>query len=304
MNKPSRRYLTLLAVLLALPAQAQTPNPAPPKEAPRPADTAKPAPAPASAKSPVDAALEKMRTKMLAGEADKAAYDEFVDAVKSDFESLQQGPLDATAVRARLVAAVDDMYARAKRGKIAAEEFSALRVEVLDGSLLNALSKWAAQPGADGLKSVDGNLKQLVDAAQEIDPGTAAWRGRVQAQLEGLKQKPAVEMGDLALVQEELAHARAMRSEALLEKHATAKGATPTDFARIRHHVSDLLELQAARDPAARDLRTKLLSSIDDLEQRAGMATLAKTDFESLRKELAQRGATAAAPAEKPKPRG
>ena len=306
MNMHSRRYLTLLAVLLALPAQAQDPKPAPPpKDAPKPAAPLDaPKPASTSSKSSVDAALEKMRTSMLAGQADKAAYDEFVAAVKSDYESLQQGPVDANAVRSRLVAAVDDIYARSKKGKIAAEEFSALRVEVLDGSLMNSFAKWSAQPGEDGLKSVDGSLKQLADAAQEIDPATAAWRGRVQAQLEGLKKKPAPEMTDLALVQEELAHARAMRSEALLEKHATAKGATPTDFARIRHHVSDLLELQMARDPAAGELRAKLLSNIDELEQRAGMATLAKTDFESLRKELAQRGATAAAPAEKPKPRG
>ena len=108
MNSTSRRYLTVLAILLALPAQAQVPKPAPKQE------PAKPAAAPQPAQSGVIGALEKMRQRVLAGEADKAAYDEFVAATKTGFESLQQGTPDATAVRARLVAAVDDIYARAK----------------------------------------------------------------------------------------------------------------------------------------------------------------------------------------------
>jgi hypothetical protein len=294
MNITSRRYLSLLAILLALPAQAQVSKPAPKPEPVKPAA--------ATARSRIDVALENLRQRVLAGETDKAVYEEFVSAVKSGFESLQQGTPDATAVRARLVAALDDIYERAKRTKIAAEEFAALRVEVLDATLLNALSKWAAQPGEDGMKAVEGSLKELADAAQEVDPGSAGWRGRAQALLEALKQNPAPTATDVAPLQEELAHARALRSEGLLEKHATARGASPTDFARVRDQVSDLLELQTPRDPGARDLKKKLMTVIDELEQRGTGATLTSADFELLRKELAQRGGTS--PAEKPKPRG
>lgn len=297
MNSTSHRYLSVLAILLALPAQAQVPKPAPPQ-----AEPAKPAAAPQPAQSGVIGALEKLRQSVLAGQADKAAYDEFVAATKSGFESLQQGPPDATAVRARLVAAVDDIYARAKRGKIAPEEFAALRVDVLDASALNALAKWAAQPGEDGMKTLEGNLKQLGDATQEFDGASGKWRVRVQSLLDGLKQNPAPAATDLAAIQEELALARAVRAESMLEKHATGKTATTTDFARARNHISDLLELQTSRDPGAVESKKKLLAAIDDLEQRSAGAALTSADFEVLRKELAQRGGTA--PAEKPKPHG
>jgi len=284
MNNTSRRYLTVLAILLALPAQAQVPKPAPQTEPVKPVTAAQPA------SSGVVAALEKLRVSVLAGQADKAAYDEFVAATKSGFESLQQGTPDATAVRARLVAAVDDIYARAKRTKIAAEEFAALRVEVLDATALNALARWAAQPGEDGMKMLEGSLKQLGDAAQEFDSGSSKWRVRVQALLEGLKQNPAPGATDIAVIQEELALARALRAASLLEKHAIAKSATPTDFARVRNHVSDLLDLQTSRDPGAAELKQKLLAAIDELERRSAEAALTSADFELLRKELAQRG--------------
>jgi len=294
MNSTSRRYLTVLAILLALPAQAQVPKPAPKTE------PAKPAAAPQPAQSGVVAALEKMRQRVLAGDADKAAYEEFVAATKTGFESLQQGTPDATAVRARLVAAVDDIYARAKGTKIAAEEFAALRVEVLDATALNALAKWAAQPAEDGLRAVESSMKQLGDAAQEFDSGAGKWRVRVQALLDGLKQNPAPGATDLAAVQEELALARAVRSEAMLEKHAIGKSATSTDFARVRNHVSDLLELQTPRDPGAAELKKKLLAAVDELERRAAGAALTSADFELLRKELAQRGGPV--PAERQNP--
>lgn len=124
----------------------------------------------------------------------------------------------------------------------------------------------------------------------------------MQSLLARLKQQAVPEPADLAALQEELAFARMLRAESLLEKHATSKGANPTDFARARNHVSDLLELQSRRDPEARELRKRLLAAIDELEQRAAQATLTRADFESLRKDLAQRGATA--PAEKQKPHG
>ncbi len=294
MNSHSRHSLILLAILLALPAQAQTPKPAAP--------SAPPAAAREGAQSRVEAALEAVRQKVLAGDTDRKAYDELVTAINTSFDRLQSGTPDALAVRSRLVAALDDIYTRAKKAKIAPEEFAALRVEVLDASLLDVLAKWAAEPGEQALKAVEGSLKQLEDGVQQLEAGSGEWRGRVQTLLAGLKQKPAPEASDLAALQEELALARALRAESLLEKHATAKGAFATDFARAREHVSDLLELQSPRDPEARELRKKLLGLIDELEQRAAQATLTHADFESLRKDLAQRGGMM--PAEKPKPHG
>lgn len=294
MNSHSRRYLTVLAILLALPAQAQISRPA---DAPAPAK-----PKPAGPQSRVETALENVRQRVLAGEADRPAYEQLVAAINTSFDSLQQGTPDALAVRSRLVAAVDDIYGRSKHARIAAEEFAALRVEVLDANVLSVLAKWAAEPGEDTLKALEDSLKQLDDAAQELDPGSAQARARVQALLEVLKQKPAPGAADLAPLHEQLAHSRALRSESLLEKHALSKAATTTDFARTRNHLSDLLELQSQRDPEARELRKRLLSSIDELERRAAAATLTRADFESLRKELAQRGATA--PAEKHEPHG
>jgi hypothetical protein len=146
-------------------------------------------------------------------------------------------------------------------------------------------------------------VKQLANGAQELDPRAGEWLSRVQARVETLKQNPAPDPTALAALQEELALARALRSEAVLEKRAVAKASTPTDFARTRDHISDLLELQSTRDPAAHELRTKLLAAVDDLEHRSADATLTKADFEPLRKELAQRGGTPPA-ADKPKPRG
>ncbi len=294
MNSTSRGSLTLLAILLALPAQAQTAKPAAPGAAPKAARE--------GTQSRVESALDAVRQKVLAGEADRKAYDEFVAAINTSFDSLPKGPPDALAVRSRLVATLDDIYLRAGSAKIAPEEFAALRVEVLDANFMSVLAKWAAEPGEQGMKAVEGSLKQLEDAVQELDAGSPEWRGRVQALLEGLKQKAGPEASDLASLQEELALARALRAESLLEKHATAKGASSTDFARARNHVSDLLELQSRRDPEARELRQKLLDSIDELQHRAAQATLTHADFESLRKDLAQRGGMT--PAEKQKPHG
>lgn len=294
MNSHSRRSLTLLAILLALPAQAQVSKPAGPAGPPK---TTR-----ASSLSRVESALEAVKLHVLAGELDRGAYDELVTAINTSFDALQKGTPDALAVRSRLVSALDDIYARGKRAKIAPEEFATLRVEVLDASLLDVLAKWTTEPGEQGFKALEGSLKQLADAVQELDLGAGDPRARAQPLLEKLKQGPVPDPADVAALTEELALARTLRSEALLEKHATARGAAPTDYARMRNHVSDLLELQAARDPEARELRKQILAAIDDLEHRAGEALLSHADFESLRKDLALRGGTP--PAEKPKPKG
>jgi chromosome segregation ATPase len=293
MNSKSRRSLALMAVLLGLPAQAQITKPG--------TEPAPPKPAAPATQARVEAALESVRQRVLAGDNDRAAYDEAVGAIRSSFENLQASTPDTQSVRSRLVAALDDIYARAKQGQIAAEEFAALRVEVLDASLQDALARLATQSGSGGLKAVESALKQLADAARELDPGTAGWQSRAQALLDELKQKPAAGAAEIEPLQSELAHARALRAEVLLEKHATQKSATATDFARMRNHVSDMLELQARLDPQARELQQKLAAAIDELEQRAAQSQLTRADFESLRKELAQRGRTALAEKHKPK---
>jgi hypothetical protein len=66
--------------------------------------------------------------------------------------------------------------------------------------------------------------------------------------------------------------------------------------------MSDLLDLQGRKDPSARELKQKLSAAIDELEQKSSGAALTRADFESLRKDLVQRGR--AAQAEKPKPKG
>lgn len=320
MNSTSRHALALLALLLALPAQAQEPKPKPkpaPQPAPQPAPEPAPQPAPdgepgrqtppakplaPATQSRVETALDAVRQKVLAGEADRSAYEDLVAAIRGSYGPLEQSTPNAVTVRARLVEAVDDIYARAKRAKIAPEEFAALRVELLDADVECALAALATAPDAKSLESFGAAYKPLADAAQELDPTAAEARTRMQALLDGLKKKPALEAADVEPLHEELAHARALRSESLLEKRATAKGATPTDFARARNHVSDLLELQARRDPDVSGLQKKLVAAIDELERRAAEGMLTRADFESLRKEITQRGRTALT--EKGKPHG
>lgn len=291
MNSISRSGLAILALTLGLPALAQTPAPGKPKSPPPKAE------APA-ARPKIDAAFENVRQKVLAGDADRAAYEELVSAIGASYEALGQATPNTTTVRARLVGTLDDIYARAKTGKIAPEEFAALRVEMLDAQMHNMLAEATGKPGEKGAEMLGNGLKQLADAAQEIDPGTGEWRGRAQSLLEHVKKNPVIETADLAPLHEELAHAAALRAEAVLEKRASAKAAIPMDFTHMRNSVSDLLDMQGAKDPSARELKVKLASTIDELEQRSKEAALTKADFEPLRKELAQRGAQS----EKPKP--
>ena len=296
MNINSRRSLALMAVLLALPAQAQEPKPGSKPAPPKPAPAAPVAPTAETkpAGSKIESALEAVSKKVLAGDADRAVYEEAVGAINSSFENLQQSTPSTQSVRTRMIAALDDIYARAeKKAKIAPEEFTALRVEVLDANLHGALAKAATQPGEDSMKAVETGLKQLADVSGELDPGTAEWRNRAQTMVDELKKKPGAQPADYEPLLGELAHARAMRGEAMLEKRATSKTASPTDFARARNYTADLLELQSRNDPEARELQKKLVASIDELEQRAAQAPLTRADFESLRKELAQRGRTA-----------
>lgn len=290
MKSNSRRTLAVLAALLALPVAAQTPAPRPQSGPAKPAAPAKPAVP--SARARIETGLETMRTKVLAGDADRAAYEELVGAIKSNYAALEQSTPDASTVRARLVAGIDDMYARAKQSKIAPEEFTALKVDLIDAQLADTLAATATNPDAKGVEALSAGVKQLADASQELDPGSAEWRARAQTLLDGLKKEAKLEPAALEPLQQELAHGRAMRWEAVLEKRATAKAATPTDFMRARNHVSDLLELQSRNDPEARELQKKLVGTIDDLERRASEAPLTSADFESLRKELAQRGRT------------
>jgi hypothetical protein len=250
----------------------------------------------------MDTAFETVRQKVLAGDTDLAAYEELVGAIGTSYGALAQSTPDASSVRTRLVAGLDDIYARAKKGKIAPEEFSALRVEMLDAQMHTLLSEAASGTGAKGSDVLGTGLKQLADASQELDPATGEWRTRAQTLLDELKKKPAFEAADLEPLTEELTHAATLRSEALLEKRAGAKAATPIDFDRVRNHMSDLLELQGRKDPSARELQSKLSAAIDELEQRSAGAALTRADFESLKKELVQRGR--AALAEKPKPKG
>jgi len=297
MNSNSRRCLSVLAILLALPALAQTPAPAP----------AKPKSAPPKAESPtprarIDTAYEAARARVLAGDTDRAAYTELVGAINGGYGALAQSTPDSSTVRTRLVAALDDIYARAKTGKIAPEEFAALRIEMLDAQMHTLLAEAASGIGEQGSDVLGTGLKQLADASQELDPGTPEWRTRAQTLLDDLKKKPAPEPADLEPLNEELTHAAALRSEALLEKRAVAKAATSIDFARVRNHMSDLLDLQGRKDPSARELKERLSTLIDELEQRSPGATLTRADFETLRKDLVQRGH--AAQAEKQKPKG
>jgi hypothetical protein len=302
MNSKSRRSLALMAVLLALPAQAQEPKPDPKPAPPKPAPAA-PAAVSRSAASKVEMALESVSKKVLAGDADRAVYEEAVGAINSSFDNLQQSTPSTQSVRTRMIAVLDDIYARAeKKAKIAPEEFTALRVDVIDANLHGVLAKAATQPGEDAMKAVESGLKQLADVSAEVDPGTAEWRNRAQTLVDELKKKPAAGAADYEPLLGELAHARAMRAESMLEKRATSKSASPTDFARARNYTADMLELQSRSDPEARELQKKLVSSIDELEQRAAQSPLTRADFESLRKELAQRGRTALA--EKQKPHG
>jgi len=243
-----------------------------------------------------------VRQKVLAGDADRTAHDDLVAAIQSSYTALAQSTPDANTVRTRLVVSLDDIYARAKKGKIAPEEFAALRVEMLDAQMHNLLAEAAAKPGEKGSDMLGTGLKQLADASQELDPATAEWRTRAQTLLDELKKKPAAGAADLEPLTEELAHAAALRSVAILEKRASAKAAAPIEFDRVRDHVSDLLELQAGKDPSARELKEKLSLSIDELQQKSAGAALTRADFEPLRKELAQRGR--AVQAEKAKPKG
>jgi hypothetical protein len=303
MNSNSRRYLSVLAILLALPAQAQTP---PPKPAPAPAP-AKPTTTPAKPESPtprarIETAFEAARVRVLAGDTDRAPYEELVGAINGSYGALAQSTPDASTVRTRIIAGLDDIYARAKTGKIAPEEFSALRVEMLDAQMHTLLAEAATGTGEKGSDVLGTGLKQLADASQELDPATMEWRTRAQTLLDDLKKKPAIEPADLEPLSEELTHAATMRSEAWLEKRATAKSATPIDFARVRNHMSDLLDMQGQKDPSARELKQKLSAAIDELEQKSSGAALTRAEFESLKKELVQRGR--AAMGEKPKPKG
>ena len=116
--------------------------------------------------------------------------------------------------RTRLVAGLDDIYARAKTGKIAPEEFSALRIEMLDAQMHTLLAEAASGIGEQGSDVLGTGLKQLADASQELDPATAEWRTRAQTLLDELKKKPAPEPTDLEPLNEELTHAATLRSEA------------------------------------------------------------------------------------------
>ena len=292
MKNTSRHGLAILAIALGLPALAQTPAPAKPKSPPARSE------APA-ARPKLDAAFDAVRQKLLAGDADRAAYEELVGAIGTSYEALGQSTPNTTTVRARLVGALDDLYARAKTGKVAPEELSALRVDMLDAQMHAQLAETAGKPGEKGAEALGASLKQLADASQELDPGTGEWRGRAQSLLEALKKQPVIETADVMPVHEELAHAATLRSEAVLEKRAAAKTATSLDFVRMRNSVGDLLDMRGAKDPSARELKEKLATAVDELEQRSKAAALTKMDFEPLRKELAQLGR--AAQSEKPK---
>ncbi len=293
MNRHSRRTLIILATLLALPVEAQV---AAPRSQSAPAKPAAP-----GLRTRIDLALEAARARVLAGDLDKAAYEELVTAIRESFGGLEHATPDASSVRARLVAAVDDIYTRARSARIAPDEFAALRVDVLDAELASTLAETSAHPAETGLDPLTAGLKELADAAQAVDPATSEWRARAEALLAGLRKKAVVEAADLVPLGEELAHARALRAEALLEKHATEKVATPTDFARARNHIADHLELQSKHDPKARELQKKLLAALDALEHRAGESGLTRADFDELRKQLTLRARAALADEQKPR---
>ncbi|MBK7645284.1 MAG: hypothetical protein IPJ19_19955 [Planctomycetes bacterium] len=281
MKRHSFSSFAVLGALLALPALAQEP-------AARPAG----APGvhePAGHPTEVDTALAKAREGLLAGEPDGAAHEQLVQAIRAGFGGIGAQAPGSTAVRARLVAAVDDLFARAKHAKIAPDELTALHVDVLDARALESLAQCAQKPGKEGLAAVESAVKELDEASRTLDPESSDWRERARKLLGTLGGKDSILTADLAPLEETLAQARCLRAEALLEKHATSAGAAATDFARARNAVSDLLEPQMARDPTARDAKQKLVSAIDELEQRSHSSRLERADFESLRSELALR---------------
>ena len=244
----------------------------------------------------VDAALEASKKKILAGDKDRAAATEFATAVTAAYGGLASWTPSADTIRKRLINAINDIYARAAKAEIKAEEFELLRIDAIDARLENAISLAASDPTIDNLTRITNQLTKLAEAAKALAPETVDFQARAQALVDGLVKKAHYSVRDLEPLKVEVSASRAERSTSILERRAVAKTSVDNDFTRSKNHIADHLDLLAKTDPNVSDLKTKLLAMLDSLAQRAAGAGLTRADFNDLKSQFIARARTAAAP--------
>ncbi len=278
-----------LATLAAAPLHAQVAG-----GTGTPTKTAQTTPA-SEADARVDAALESARKKILAGDKDRAASVEFATAVKLGYVDVAAWTPTADTIRTRLINAMDDIYARAAKAEIKAEEFEILRIDTIDMRLELAIAAAAADPTIDNLTRITNRLTKLAEAAKALVPETVDFQARAQAIVDGLVKKARYAARDLEPLKVEVSATRAERSTSILEKRALAKTAVTFDFLRSKNYISDHLSMLAKTDPSVDALKAKLVAILDSLQQRAVNPGLTRADFADLKAQFLARARVASA---------
>ncbi len=244
----------------------------------------------------VDATLEAAKKRVLAGDKDRAAATDFATAVKAAYGGLTSWTPSADTIRTRLINEINDIYARAAKAEIKAEEFDILRIDAIDARLENAISMAASDPTIDNLTRITNRLTKLAEAAKAMVPETVEFQARAQAIVDALIKKARYTVRDLEPLKIEVSASRAERSDSILEKRAIAKTVVDHDFQRSKYHISDHMALLAKTDPTVEELKVKLLAILDSLAARAAGAGLTRADFNDLKAQFIARARLAAAP--------
>jgi hypothetical protein len=282
----STLFATLaLATFTSAPLHAQTAG-----------TTTKPVSVTSEADLRVDTALETCKKKILAGDKDRAAATEYAAAINAAYTDLASWTPSTDTIRKRLINAMNDIYTRAAKAQIKAEEFELQRIDAIDARLENAISKAAADPTIDNLTRITNHLTKLADAAKALVPATVDFQARAQALIDALVKKARYVARDLEPLKSEVSASRAERSETLLENRAVAKTYVDNDFLRTKSHYSEHLDWLAKTDPSVADLKAKLLAILDSLQTRAAGAGLTREEFNDLKAQFIARARAAAAP--------
>jgi hypothetical protein len=233
----------------------------------------------------LDEALQTLKQHAARGEVADVDRDGLIAAVDEDFNGLAGATPDCRTVRARLNAAVKDVCSRAKQSTVAPEEFDALRADVCDARMREAISNAKGKSAEETKASLSGALQTLVASADALDPASSALSEHGKKLLGGLASKQSLTAADLAPLAREVSRAAVLRAEAILESRAASKpGASQTDYDRVRNGMLDHVALVAPSEQG--EVQAELTSLLDGIRRKPQGAPLAPKDFEELRKFL------------------
>ncbi|MBL8862384.1 MAG: hypothetical protein JNK02_10275 [Planctomycetes bacterium] len=288
--------LALLALLAAAPAGAQDSNPARGQRA-NPAAPVQGQPAAegqARLRVRFEAAITDLQQRAAARGATREDYQRVADQITAAAQAYDGTSPAILPLRQRAAARLADIEARARAGAVEAQEFDALRDQLVDLDLEIALGRLRA--AAKAQKFTRAEYQAFVDAwtaraaaAKEGNPELDAVRSRAKAALEAVAKRAQAAAApteeEVQALGDCVAEYRTFTAVGALEKRALEKKASQADYDDV---------VSAVRAASGEEIAKKVQARLAELQAAVEGGRITREQFAELRGMLVKRARAAA----------